>query len=131
MDGKLHIPSTTNPVNELRKKKLKRMKEMGIISPHIVLSPSEIVDWDTLSIEDKDNLDFRRAIYAAQIDRMDQNIGRLINHLKKIGENENTLFMFLSDNGSSGEKGMFGFNWEEYRVENYPERKEKSGWSVS
>lgn len=42
-------------------------------------------------------------IYAAMIDRMDQNIGRLLAKLEELGEDENTLIMFVSDNGASSE----------------------------
>ena len=41
----------------------------------------------------------RMAVYAAQIDCLDQNIGRLLDTLKKIGREENTIVIFLSDNG--------------------------------
>jgi len=44
------------------------------------------------------------AVYAAMIDRMDWNIGRLLNKVQELGEAENTLVMFLSDNGGSGER---------------------------
>lgn len=117
--------------DRFREEKFQRMKEMGIIPDHTVLSPPDNVSWESLSVDDRENLDFRRAIYAAQIDRLDQNVGRLVNHLKEIGEYENTLILFLSDNGCSAEEEMFGMNWDKYRVNNYPEWKEKSGWSVS
>ncbi len=117
--------------DKLREDKYRRMKEMGILDESTVLSPPDNVKWDSLSSSDKENLDFRRAIYAAQIDRLDQNVGRLVQHLKDMGEYENTLILFLSDNGCSAETGMFGMNWEEHRMKNYPEWKEESGWSVS
>lgn len=47
-------------------------------------------------------------VYAAMIDRMDQNIGRLIDYLKEQGQFENTLFMFASDNGASAEVVKIG-----------------------
>ena len=117
--------------DKLRVEKFEKMKRMGVIPPNTLLSPSENVKWDTLGREDRVELDFRRAIYAAQIDRLDQNIGRLVNHLKETGEYDNTLIIFLSDNGCSAESGQFGMNWDKYKIENYPEWKEKSGWSIS
>lgn len=117
--------------NKLREDKFDRMKKLGVISENSVLSPADNVQWDTLNMNDKKNLDFRRAIYSAQIDRLDQNVGRLVEHLKKIGEYENTLIIFLSDNGSSAETGMYGMNWNEHRVANYSEWKEEGGWSIS
>lgn len=120
-----------NGWDSLRQNKFKKMKEMGIVSQETELSPYNNAKWDTLSTKAKENLDFRRSIYAAQIDRLDQNVGRLVDHLKDIREYENTIILFLSDNGCSAERGIYGMNWEKYNVENYSEWKEKSGWSVS
>lgn len=50
----------------------------------------------------------RMAIYAAQIDRMDQNVGKLVDHLQQSGQLENTLIVFLSDNGACAEGGVLG-----------------------
>lgn len=119
--------------DKLREEKIDRMKKMGVIDKSTILPPSNNPRWDTLSTETKKDLDFRRAIYAAQIDRLDQNIGRLINHLKKAGEFENTLILFLSDNGSSGEPASepFGFQWGENTVDNYSDWKEDGRRSSS
>ncbi len=115
----------------LREEKFERMKEMGIIPSHSVLSSTENTLWSDLYDADKNELDFRRAIYSAQIDRLDQNVGRLVDHLKKIGKYDNTLILFMSDNGCSNETGQFGMNWDKYKIENYKEWKEEGGWSVS
>ncbi len=55
----------------------------------------------------KKELAFRRAIYAAQVDRLDQNVGRLVKQLKEDGQYDNTLIIFLSDNGCSAGMGMY------------------------
>ena len=52
----------------------------------------------------------RMAIYAAMVDRMDQNIGRVTADLRARGELDNTLIMFLSDNGACAEWDPFGFD---------------------
>lgn len=119
--------------DKLREEKIEQMKEMGVINESAELPSSNNPKWDTLSTDAKEELDFRRAIYAAQIDRMDQNIGRLIDHLKETGEYENTLILFLSDNGSSGEPAeeVFGFQWGENMIDNYPDWKEDGGRSSS
>lgn len=57
-------------------------------------------DWDSLSDERKRYEAKRMAVYAAMIEAMDHHIGRLVDHLKRIGKYENTLFIFTSDNGS-------------------------------
>ena len=53
-------------------------------------------------------IDYRMAVYAAQIYRMDQNIGKLVDYLKKTGKLDNTLLVFLSDNGACQEGGVLG-----------------------
>jgi len=117
----------------LRQAKFNRMKNIGILSEHAVLSHSDAPPWDSISSRDRRELDFRRAMYAAQIDRMDQNIGRLVDYLKSIGEYENTLILFLSDNGCSAEPEteLFGYKWGVNTSDNYAEWKEESGRSSS
>jgi len=70
-------------------------------------------------------------MYAAQVDRMDQNIGRIIECLEKRGTLDNTLILFFSDNGCSGELGLFGMNWHRNKSTNYQQWRKKSGWSIS
>jgi arylsulfatase A-like enzyme len=59
--------------------------------------------WDKLTPQEQEKVSYRMAVYAAMVYRMDQNIGRLINTLKKSGKYENTIFIFLSDNGACAE----------------------------
>ncbi len=89
--------------DELRKARMKRMIESGIIDPDWQLTdrdPSQ-VHWD--KAENKAWLLRCMEVYAAQIDRMDQGIGRVIDALEKTGELENTFIVFLSDNGACAE----------------------------
>lgn len=80
------------------------MVHLGIIdSAQASLSPR--IDGE-LSWEDNDTKEWdarAMAVLAAMIDRMDQGIGRIINALKQNGQLENTLIIFLSDNGASSE----------------------------
>ncbi len=94
----------------LRKERYARMIEMGIIDPTWPLTPRDdgAVPWD--SVEDKDLMDLKMAVYAAQIDRMDQGVGRIMAKLREIGKEENTLVLFLSDNGGCHETGPLGFD---------------------
>jgi len=117
--------------DKLREEKLERMKQLGIVKKDTELSPSENPKWDSLSESDKRELDFRRAIYAAQIDRMDENIGRLLRRLRELGIIDNTLILFLSDNGCSAEKGMFAFNYGKHKIANYQQWRKMGGESVS
>ena len=59
--------------------------------------------WDELSVEEKTDQARVMAVYGAMIDNLDQNIGRLLKQLEETGERDNTLVMFLSDNGASAE----------------------------
>ena len=87
---------------KLRNERYARQLQMGLIPAKWALSPQpdDVRDWKSLSAEDKDWEDFRMAAYAGMVDRLDQQIGRLIAHLKAKGVYENTLIMFCSDNGA-------------------------------
>lgn len=82
-----------------------RMKELGIIRENWPLSEKNpnVKDWSALSDSDKHYYDRLMAVYAAMIDRMDQNIGRVLDGLRQAGDIDNTLIIFLSDNGGCHE----------------------------
>ena len=86
----------------LRKQRHARMKQLGIVDADWPLTPrpDNVPAWDELTEAEQDRQDLMMAAYAGMIDRVDQNIGRLFEHLKKMDEYENTLFLFLSDNGA-------------------------------
>lgn len=94
----------------LRAERLQRQKEMGLVPTNTELAPRpEIVPaWDTLDAQKQKEMDAIMATYAAMIDRVDQNVGKLISHLEQAGELKNTLLFFLSDNGGEAESGPFG-----------------------
>ena len=115
----------------LREQKLERMKAAGLISPETTLSPSNCPAWDSVSTEDQRELAFRREIYAAQIERMDQNIGRIVAKLRELGKLDNTLLLFLSDNGCCAEGGMFGYQWKKNTRDNFDRWRMQSGRSSS
>lgn len=62
---------------------------------------------------------------------MDQNIGRVVEKLKALGELENTLILFLSDNGCCAEGGMFGYEWGAHTQANFADWRKRSGRSSS
>jgi arylsulfatase len=88
----------------LREKRHKRMIELGIVDAKWPLSPRDrqAPAWE--SVQDADERDLRMAVYAAQIDRMDRNVGRVLAKLKELGAEENTLVLFLADNGGCAEE---------------------------
>jgi arylsulfatase len=89
--------------DELRERRYRRLLELGIIDPKWRLSPRdpEVPAWDT--VENKDDWDLRMAVYAAMIDRLDQGVGRVLDTLRRIGAEDNTLVLFLADNGGCHE----------------------------
>lgn len=96
----------------VREQRFARQKELGILPPDAVLSPRDekAGDWSALSAAEQKALSHRMAVYAAQVDCLDQNVGRLVAALKEHGQLENTLILFLSDNGCSAEGGPGGFS---------------------
>ncbi len=101
---------------------MERLKKIGLIPESVLLSPPSsninkfrghpagdderrakiplYRSWDELSEQEKDELDLEMAVYAAMVDRMDQNIGRLLKYLDDKGIAENTIVIYMSDNGS-------------------------------
>jgi arylsulfatase len=89
----------------IREARYKRQIEMGLFDPEIarLSTPDKAYDWDALSPEEKASQAKKMEIHAAMIDRVDQNIGRLLTKIEEQGELDNTLILFLSDNGASPE----------------------------
>ncbi|WP_071797467.1 arylsulfatase [Labilibacter marinus] len=87
----------------LREERLERMKKLGVVPENVELSPRSPRAKAWADIENKEWELQRMMTYAAMVDNMDQGIGRIISKLKKEGELDNTLIMFLSDNGGCAE----------------------------
>lgn len=85
----------------LRKKRCERLKSLGLIDGryHQVEPGAEVRRWDELRPEDREIEANRMAAYAGMVDRLDENVGRLIGHLREKGVLDHTLVLFLSDNG--------------------------------
>ncbi|MDY0168647.1 MAG: arylsulfatase [Thermoguttaceae bacterium] len=96
----------------VRERRFARQKEMGLMPPDAVVSPRhpQAKPWHEMSEPQRRELAHRMAVYAAQIDSIDQNVGRLVAKLKELGRFDNTLILFLSDNGCSAEGGPGGFS---------------------
>ncbi len=87
----------------IRRARYARQLERGLIDRKTApLSDREHPEWNSLSREEKRDQARRMEVYCAMIDRMDQGVGRLLRKLREIGEEENTLVLFCSDNGASG-----------------------------
>jgi len=88
----------------IRARRLQKMKSLGIVpqdmQPHA--GHPAWPRWDQLSDHQKRVDAKRMAVYAAMVEEMDAEIGRVVDHLKRIGEYDNTAILFLSDNGADG-----------------------------
>ena len=95
---------------KLRRDRFERQKKMGLIAADAVLPDvlPEAYDWDKMSAADKDRFDTIMAVYAAAVSRMDKAVGTLVADLKARGEFDNTLILFMSDNGGNAESGPDG-----------------------
>ncbi len=91
--------------DKLRLQRYRRQIEIGMFEPKYKMSPRDdrVPSWDSLSDSEKDRADLKMAVYAAMVDRMDQAIGRVLAKVKEIGKWQNTLILFLSDNGGCPE----------------------------
>ena len=89
----------------LREKRIEASKAAGIFPADAKTYPQlDIVEpWDTLSDEEKKVAVREMEIYAAMVDFLDESIGRLVDYLKSIDEYENTVIVFLTDNGAEGQ----------------------------
>ncbi|OQX98285.1 MAG: hypothetical protein B6I20_11275 [Bacteroidetes bacterium 4572_117] len=87
----------------IRLRRYNKLKDLGLIDENTKLSerPDDIPSWE--SIENKADWADKMEVYAAMIDRMDHGVGKIMKELKKQGKLENTLVIFLSDNGASRE----------------------------
>lgn len=117
--------------DKIREQRWKRQKELGIIDgdlsrrdPKTIpdwnpseevlrqkIGPGEVghaVAWDELTDEQKDFQATKMAIHAAMVDRIDREVGRVLAHLEASGHRDDTLILFASDNGASGEQLIRG-----------------------
>ena len=87
----------------IRKKRYQKQRDLGLIDSTYTLSASTYNKWGSLSDGQKAYEATVMEVYAAMIDRIDQNIGRIVAHLKTLEFADNTLILFVSDNGASAE----------------------------
>ena len=114
--------------DKIREQRLARQKKSGLLSESTTLTPRSKIThpvaskrlgswtddgnnpaWDSLPAERRADLAQRMAVYAGMVTGMDRNIGRLVADLRASGQLDNTLIIFLSDNGACAEWEPFGF----------------------
>ena len=90
--------------DSLRKERIVRQKALGIANPNqsIAVRDNDVTPWDNVPFDEKQLWQRKMEIYAAMVDRVDQNIGKLRERLKALKKDDNTLIVFISDNGAQG-----------------------------
>ena len=96
--------------DKLREERYRRQLKMGLIDPKWPLSPraADTPAWDSLPQAERERYDHMMAVYAAMIEAIDTSVGTLVKGLKERQALDNTLILFLSDNGGNGEAGPKG-----------------------
>ncbi|MDB5694423.1 MAG: arylsulfatase family protein [Alphaproteobacteria bacterium] len=93
----------------LRSERFARQLSLGILPPETVLPPrnsergNDVVPWDSLPVEQQELFARYMEVYAGMVDSIDQQFGRLMAALDALGELDNTIVLFTSDNGASRE----------------------------
>ena len=122
-----HMDTYRKGWDVLRAERLERQKKLGLMPADTPLPPRSQVPvdrddiangfpgennpaWDSLPAERREDLARRMATFAAMVEHVDDGVGRIVEDLAKHGELDNTLIVFLSDNGACYEWGPFGFD---------------------
>jgi len=107
--------------DQMRRERHARQLEMGLLPEKWELSPrpDHIPAWNSLSKQEQQWEADRMEVFAAMVDVLDQNVGRLVNHLQETGEFENTLFLFCSDNGACPFERTRGRNLKPWDPKSY------------
>jgi arylsulfatase A-like enzyme len=122
-----YVPVYEKGWDRIREERFRRQREMGLIdrswefTPRSAIPPNHVATphgwaekqnpaWDTIEPDRRKDLARRMAIYAAMIEIMDRNVGRLVEDLRAAGELDNTLILFLCDNGACAEWDPWGFD---------------------
>lgn len=114
---------------KLKEKRFESLKKAGMIPKEAILPPShpDIKPWDSLSPQEQKKEARKMELYAGMVDNLDHNIGRLIQHLKEIGAYDNTLIVFMSDNGAAGEDFYYSDFYGPFLKEKYSDSYEEMG----
>ena len=122
-----YVPTYLKGWDAIRAERLAKLKTLGVLPEMSELSPRSLIPkpvtahrdgvegdvnpaWDSLPHDRQVDLAHRMAIYAAMVEHMDRDIGRVIADLRAHGDLDNTVVMFLSDNGACAEWAPFGFD---------------------
>ncbi len=113
----------------LARERLERGKGLGILAENTslpALTPN-VLPWKELDSAERARSSRTMEIYAAMIERLDANIGRIIDHLKSLNLYQNTLIVFMSDNGAEGNNINNIVDTGEWVAENFDNQMENIG----
>lgn len=117
----------------IRDSRLARMTDLGIIDPGTEVYPGNNVwpDWSQLDAEQQRAESRRMAVYAAMVDSLDQELGRLVGYLDAQGELDNTFILFMSDNGADGNTPSDVAATRDWIKQNFDNSAENTGSATS
>ena len=117
----------------LRERRFDSLQEAGIIPLSSELPPRNdaITPWEDLTPDERRRESRKMELYAAMVDNLDDHVGRLLGYLKANGLYENTIIVFMSDNGAAGEDFYNRGDYKEYVQANFDNAYEKMGTAES
>lgn len=121
----------------MKRTRTERMKSMGLIPPDLEINPGteHFRSWEELTPEERRRESRKMEVLAAMIEMLDDGIGRVIDHLKRTGEYENTIILFFSDNGANPKDPHFYSNLTAEAIDemfdNSPENMGRRGSFIS
>ncbi|KAJ9137459.1 Arylsulfatase [Pleurostoma richardsiae] len=86
----------------LRARRLQRLTELSLIPEDVEPAPMINTEWDKMRPAERAESARKMEVFAAMVDLIDQNVGRVVDHLEATGELDNTFILFMSDNGAEG-----------------------------
>ncbi|MGZ3818978.1 MAG: arylsulfatase [Mucilaginibacter sp.] len=91
--------------DSLRKERLAREAKIGLIDPKQIPAyrDGDVPDWEKLTYDEHQLWKSKMEVFAAMVDRMDQNVGKVLAKLKELKKDDNTIIIFISDNGAPAE----------------------------
>lgn len=105
----------------VRAARVARMKALGVLDPNSTVFPrlASVPAWTDLSDEERQQSARKMELYAAMVEHMDANIGKLIGYLKTSGIYDDTIILFMSDNGPEGNVMNIGAPWDNSKFEDW------------
>ncbi len=89
--------------DSLRNLRFQKQVALGLVNKNqLPYKDKSLPAWNSLSFDERQYWVKKMEVYAAMVDNLDQNIGQLVQYLKETGQLDNTLIVFVSDNGAEG-----------------------------